>query len=316
MANDIIQTQDALSCRAYRLSIGPLSWQLRAGDGVESWLARLARILELDAVPDDSLVELGDRRIYFVKLDSQGLADSSGKTLEEVTFPGCPRTGWRHRWFYPVRLWIHPETPHVICETIIDDVAASEMSIEAMVRSFFPVFEKLVESGGLPLHAALVSKDGFGVALAASGGTGKSTCARRIPAPWRPMCDDTALLVPSGPQSYQAHPFATWSDYLWKRSEGTWRVSSHVPLKGIFLLKQAEEDKASAIGQGEAAIYLSRATNDILMPFTRRLSPEENRAFERRVFDNACRLAKALPAFILEVRLEGEFWKEIERVLG
>jgi len=34
------------------------------------------------------------------------------------------------------------------------------------------------------------------------------------------------------------------------------------------------------------------------------------------VFDNACRLAKALPAFILEFSQEGEFWKEIDRVLG
>ena len=315
MANDAPSQPNIPPIRALRITVGPLSWEFRAGDGVEPWLGRLARILETEPQADGAPVRAEDRRMLFFRLDPGDVGDSSGRTLEKLDLPGWPRIGWRPRWFYPVRIWTHSGLPHVICECLLD-VPGSDASIEAMMRAFFPVFEGLVETGGLPLHAALVAKDGFGVALAASGGTGKSTCARRIPTPWRPLCDDTALLVPEGSRSYQIHPFPTWSDYLWKRSEGTWDISRHVPLRAIFLLKQAEEAKASAIGQGEAAIYLSRSANDIFMSFTPRLEREDKRAFERQVFDNACRLAKALPVFILEFSREGEFWKEIDRVLG
>ena len=316
MTNEACSKQSGLLGRAYRLTLGSVSWQLRAGEGLEDWLARLARILELEPEPEDSSLKPGERRIYFVRSELKDLAGSSWKKLDELSFPDCPRTGWQKKQIHPLQLWTHPQSPSIICQTVIDDSLSPDMPIEAMMRVFYPVFEELIEAGGGPLHAALVSRDGFGVALAASGGTGKSTCARRIPAPWSPICDDTVLIIPDGHQGYVAHPSPTWSDYLWRRSERTWRISDSVPLRAVFFLKQAEEDKASAIGQGEAAIYLSRSMNDILIPFSRRLSPEENRAFEHRVFDNVCRLAKALPAFVLEARLEGEFWKEMDRILA
>jgi len=315
MANDTPSKPTIPPARSFRFAVGPLSWEFRAGDGIEPWLGQLARILEADPQADGAPVRVEDRRMLFFRLDPGDAGDSSGSNLEKLDLPGWPRTGWRPLWLYPVRIWKHPGFPHVVCETMLNGLE-SDASIEAMMRAFFPVFEGLAETGGLPLHAALVARGGFGVVLAASGGTGKSTCARRIPSPWRPLCDDTVLLVPDGGRGFRAHPFPTWSDYLWKRSEGTWNLAESVPLKAIFLLKQAEEDKASAIGQGEAAIYLSRSANDIVIPFARRLIPEENRTLERRVFDNACRLAKALPAFILEFSREGEFWREIDRVLG
>jgi SynChlorMet cassette protein ScmC len=298
----------------YRLALGPFSWEFRGETELGPWLARFARILELEAIPAASPPGPGTRLVTFIAAGTEEPGRPLRRFLESPPGWRLPRTGWQLRYFFPLLLWSHPASRDIIGEVVSGE--NDDLAVDSMVRACYPVFESAIEAGGFPLHTALVARDGFGVALAASGGTGKSTCARRIPSPWRALCDDAAVIVPSGEVGFQAHPFATWSDYLWKRSEGTWNVAAHVPLRALFFLKQAEADKASAIGQGEAAIYVSRSASEILMPFIRRMGSEASRALQSRAFDNACRLAKAVPAFILEVSLEGRFWTEMDRVLG
>jgi SynChlorMet cassette protein ScmC len=298
----------------YRLAAGPLSWRLCAEDGLEDWLAKFARILELEPLTEGSPEAVDSRRLMFLGQSAHGPGEQLQDILRSQWGQDLPRTGWQRLGIYPVFIWTHPQTQDVFCEVAIEE--QFNLAVESMIKSCFPFYEQAVLSGGFPLHAALVSRDGRGVALAASGGTGKSTCSRRMPAPWKPLCDDTALVLPAAQNGFEAYPFATWSDYLWTRSEGTWNVASHVPLQAVFFLKQAEKDEAKPIGQGEAALYLSRSGCEILMPFLRQMGPDRARDLRRRVFDSACRLAKALPAFILEVSLEGEFWNEMERALG
>jgi len=299
----------------FRLAVGPLRRRLIAETGLQGWLAGFARILELEPLTEDPAAEAKDARMFFLKLESPKPGSRFQAFLRSSAAPpGVPRFGWELLSFFPLFLWMHAQAPDIFCEVFLGE--EGELSVEAMIRACFPLYEHAVRAGGFPLHTALVTRDGFGVALAASGGTGKSTCARRIPAPWRPLCDDTVLVFPSDSGGYEANPFATWSDYLWKRSQGTWNAANHVPLKAVFFLKQAPKDAAQPIGQGEAAIYLSRASSEILMPFMRQLGPDRARLLRKRAFDSACVLAKSVPAFILEVSLEGEFWTEMERVLG
>jgi len=40
------------------------------------------------------------------------------------------------------------------------------------------------------------------------------------------------------------------------------------------------------------------------------------RKLRRQVFDNACRLAKRIPAFKLRASRNGRFWEKIEQALG
>lgn len=288
---------------------------MNAGRGLEDWLDRMARILELERLGAFPAAGSTEPRIVYLSLDPQAIADDSPGVIGQAAASGWPRSGWSFRWVFPVRLWSHPRVPHVICEVV--GSLPHDLAVESMSHACLPVIERLIDLGGFPLHAALVSRSGAGVALSASGGTGKSTSSRRIPSPWWPLCDDTTLIVPGGSSApYMAHPFPTWSDYLWKRSEGTWNVAGGVPLKAIFFLKQADKDKASAIGQGETAIYIGRSSTEILTSFVRRLEASAGRALKQRIFDNACRAAKAIPAYILEVSLVGQFWKEIERVIG
>jgi SynChlorMet cassette protein ScmC len=181
--------------------------------------------------------------------------------------------------------------------------------------SLLCVYNKAIEQGGLPFHSALVQSGGKGVLLAGKGNIGKSTCARRIALPWQAVCDDETLVVRDTAGSYKAHPFPTWSDYLYKRREPTWDVQQSFPLSAIFFLQQAESDEAIPLGGAKAAVCINESATQVCRRNWRGLTYKEEAAFKKKVFENACLLAKAVPVFILHFSLKGKFWKEIEKVL-
>ena len=170
--------------------------------------------------------------------------------------------------------------------------------------------------GGLPFHAGLVELDGLGVLLAASGDKGKSTCCRRLPDYWKPLCDDEALVVLDKQKKYRVHPFPTWSDYLWNRSKKTWKVQYSVPLSGVFFLEQSEADEVVPVGEGQATVLLSESAMQICQKFWKSLDREDQRLFRKELFNNACEMAKQIPAYLLRVSRNGRFWEKIEQVLG
>ncbi|HHT9124381.1 MAG TPA: SynChlorMet cassette protein ScmC [Candidatus Brocadiia bacterium] len=221
--------------------------------------------------------------------------------------------GWRSQDLPSMKLWHHDDTEDVICELNreVDD------SIEIFRLCFVlnPIYQRALEIGGLPLHAGLVELNGRGALLAARGNIGKSTCCSRIPQPWRALCDDESLIVLDARNQYRAHPFPTWSNYLYDRPKRSWNVQQHVPLAAIFFLEQAEKDEVVPIGQGQAGILINTSATEVCSKQWRKLTPEEERAQKKKLFDNACALAKSVPAFILRVSLTGRFWDEMERVL-
>jgi SynChlorMet cassette protein ScmC len=88
--------------------------------------------------------------------------------------------------------------------------------------------------GGVLLHGALAEWNGLGVILAAPGGMGKTTASNRLPAPWRSLSDDLTLIVRDSQKNYWAHPWPTWSRFLWGGAGGEWNVQfffSHRPMK-------------------------------------------------------------------------------------
>jgi SynChlorMet cassette protein ScmC len=184
-----------------------------------------------------------------------------------------------------------------------------------MYRAFYPIHQRAIEAGGLPFHAGLVEYKGRGLLLAGPGGIGKSTCCRRLPFAWRALCDDETLIVLHKQKGYFAHPFPTWSLHLLGRSEKTWNIQEHLPLDAIFFLEQAKMDEVSPIKSARAAILINQTANAICMRYERVLNLQEKRAQRKKIFVNACALAKSVPCFILRISLKGEFWKKIERVL-
>ena len=284
-------------------------WHIIATQGIRPWAEKLAAILELKrSVPN------GHPKFVFIKMDS------AKKWLQEPTFrpessilDDLPQYGWYPHDFTSIKLWFHHCGPSVICE--IRPWEIDNLDIITMRQALSPIFERAQESGGVPLHAALVEWKGMGVLLSAPRDTGKSTCCRRLPSPWKPLCDDETLIVRDDQKRVRAHPFPTWSDYLRQRSGGTWNVQHHVPLCAIFFLQRADTDEAAPIGQGHAAVLINESAIHVCRRDWTNLDQEEERALKKRLFVNACELARAVPAFRLKVNLTGQFWKEMERVL-
>ena len=169
--------------------------------------------------------------------------------------------------------------------------------------------------GGVLIHGALAERDGIGVILAAPGGTGKTTASNRLPAPWHSLCDDTTLVVLDSQGNYWAHPWPTWSRFLDGGPGGTWDVQCAVPLKGIFILTQALEDKVEGVGPGHAVSMLVECVRQASMIMPMGLFEEEIRALYLERFNNLCALARVVPAHVLHISRTGAFWEEIEKEL-
>jgi len=169
--------------------------------------------------------------------------------------------------------------------------------------------------GGILIHGALAERDGMGVILAAPGGTGKTTASNRLPAPWRSLCDDTTLVVRDPQGQYLAHPWPTWSRFHDGEPGGAWDVQSPVPLKGIFILAQADEDRVEKVGSGHAVSLLGECVRQASMFMPLGLFKEELRTLHLQRFNNLCALARVIPAHVLHISLTGAFWQEIERAL-
>ncbi len=122
------------------------------------------------------------------------------------------------------------------------------------------IFAREAQSrGGVLIHGALAERDGYGVILAAPGGTGKTTASNRLPAPWHSRCDDTTLVVRDPQGKYWAHPWPTWSRFLAEEPGGTWDVQNAVPIKSIFFLVQSVEEQVEQVGQGQAVGLLEES---------------------------------------------------------
>jgi len=285
------------------------AWRLIATAGVKAWVGRLARIMGLSKCESNEYP-----RIIFVS--NKSFAANGSELLGRLNSDlkkGFPLKGWDPSNHSYLRLWSHPEVEDVICE--IWPVKGTEQDILRMRSSLQPVYQKAQDAGGLPLHAALVKRNGMGVMLAGPKNTGKSTCCRRIPPPWYALSDEETLIVLNGENGYMAHPFPTWSDYFAKRSNRIWKIHSHLPLSSIFFLEQSDTDEAIPIGRGEAAVFIYQSAMQVCHRYFTHLDFKQVGTRKEILFENACELAKTVPTFKLRVSLQGQFWEKMESVL-
>ncbi|MCS7261077.1 MAG: SynChlorMet cassette protein ScmC, partial [Anaerolineae bacterium] len=176
--------------------------------------------------------------------------------------------------------------------------------------------------GGVLLHGALAAwpLGGVprGVVFVAPGELGKSTASRRLPPPWRALCDDTTLVVRDHEGRYYAHPMPTWSQFysLSGAVGGTWDVQTCVPLEAIFFLSQASEDRVEPLESSSCVIsLLAESAEQVGRLLARSLPSDEERMLncERLAIVEA--LARAIPAWRLHISLDGTFWEHVEQVL-
>jgi SynChlorMet cassette protein ScmC len=285
-------------------------WRFIA-DRDSEWLCEdLARLAELDAaslVPCETIALVSGGR----ELLSAEVLEKVRKLSGAIALPGC---GWVRNNHRVLEFWSQPGIPFAITSPLIHQDPM--MNILQVRQTLYPVMAGEIAAGGLPVHAALVERDGEGVLIAAKAGTGKSTCCQRIPPPWHGLCDDEALIVKTGEVDYRVHPFLTWSEYTGGPAKRTWHVERHVRLAAIFFLEQADIDAAVPCPKGMAAASLYFSGVEAFWKYDLGMDAARVAEFRARMLDNACQIARTTPAFVLKANLTGRFWDAIEGALS
>jgi SynChlorMet cassette protein ScmC len=274
-------------------------WQFISTSETTEWLDKLCATMELD-----EYIGTEGNNIIFLK----NISD------ESIIIKSLNLNGIQLLNNGPLRIYRCQNTSHMICE--LGNMDSPEVELYKMAQSMLPVYNRVLYQGGLPLHAALIEREGIGIAISAPGGTGKSTCARRIPRPWKAMCDDEVLIVRDKKGFYHAHPFPTWSRCNIQEIEETWNVQAHVPLSAIFFLKKSQKDDVYPLSFSQSASLIYKLSSPA---FDRIFGSDEQGEYtliRKLTFENACDIAKNIPAFILEASLNGKFWEAIDRAIS
>jgi SynChlorMet cassette protein ScmC len=171
-----------------------------------------------------------------------------------------------------------------------------------------PFFVRSIESrGGALIHGALAERNGSGVIFAGPGGIGKTTVSKRLPHPWRSLSDDMTLIECDANGDYRAHPWPTWSRFMWGGDGGTWKVQKSVPLRAIFILEQAVHTRLQQTGNGQAVMLLQEVADQA--SFFAYDSIDRNRARRYRIerFNSICAISQKVPVPILHTSLSSPF---------
>ncbi len=172
--------------------------------------------------------------------------------------------------------------------------------------------------GSMLIHGALAEYLGGGIIMAGRGGIGKSTASSRLPEPWHSLSDDTTLVVRDESGQYWAHPWPTWSRFNDGGPGGTWTAEHAVPLRAVFFLDRSSSDRLTPVSATQATALIVESETDLAyhMSYLRVYNPDAARTLFGEGIRAAKALARAVPAFSLELSPDGRFWELIQEVLG
>jgi SynChlorMet cassette protein ScmC len=287
------------------------SWDFFFTEGLRRWGRSFASIMNLGRTGIDH----GRKLVFVDPPERDGSAEQLARRIECSILPNLQKKQeWNVHNPGPVRIWGTNSLSDKVIELLF--LGTQELQTISMFFSLIPVYHAVISNGGLPFHAALVTRNGSGVLIAAAGGGGKSTCARRIPEPWQALCDDETIIVRDKGGRYVVHPFPTWSDRTSRRSRRNWDVQQYVPLQAIFFLEQSEEEMVFEVPKTQAAARAYKAAEQVSAQSFRGLDPAETRNFRQKLFENACELVRVVPTYVLRASRNGRFWEEMESVLS
>lgn len=282
-----------MTTTAYHLELkNGQQWILEADPDLEDWLQRFASILMIRKAASDH--NIPSWRFCVKKREVQDYREED----------------WISSRSYWLSIYAKTDGTDLVTEIAPYSREDPEEDVIRMMLAIQSLYLAVWPRGGIPVHAAMLEKNGQAILIAAPGGTGKSTCARRIPPPWSAPCDDSVLLLPHNGE-YYAHPLPTWSDHLIRKDyDRTWDVGHAVPVTGLWFLEHGEEDGTSPLGKGEAASRLYQSAVQISGPCVRKPENEELYTdWHTALFHRCCDAVTHLSCGMLRVTLTGKFWE-------
>lgn len=291
------------------------AWQISAGNEQCFILVRsLAQAMQLQAAPS------GERDLSLI-IYNQATPKSEKNLVAPAGFqmstPSRPSHGNLEKlltfcspWF---RVSVSEKDRIFRCFTGVihnKDILALQMMQIAGIVALHSQF-----SGGLLVHGALVEHKGAGIILAGTGGSGKTTASKRLPSGWSSLSDDMTLVLQTHPGKFSAHPWPTWSRFMFGGEGDSWCVRHSVPLKYVFFLKQDQSDRTDPIGPGQAAAFLNKTAEELWWHLPHLMATNSVRALRLLRFENICTLVKKIPFFRLCLTKNGKFWEDIERTV-
>ena len=220
--------------------------------------------------------------------------------------PGAGRGGRSHL-IGPRRSAAHGLVAELSLATQDPDMVALQLMKLSLV-----VARDVESRGGLLLHGGLAERGGLGAALAGPAGAGKTVASRRLSPPWQSLSDDATLVVRGREGQYWAHPWPTWSRFMFGGPGGSWDVQHKVALRGIFFLVHADTDSVRPLEKVRSIGLLMRSAQEAHGHDGRPESSHAIRAEHLQRFENVCALTRAVPCYRLGLTLEGAFWNEVE----
>ncbi|MFZ0211098.1 MAG: hypothetical protein WBE20_09905 [Candidatus Acidiferrales bacterium] len=166
-----------------------------------------------------------------------------------------------------------------------------EYALDSLIRILLSVM--LVPRRGFLLHAATVLRSGAAYVFTGRSGAGKSTVASLSPA--GSVLTDEISLLRAGENGWDAYGTPFWGEF---RADG---ANVHAPVKGVYILVQAPEDRVEVVSPREAL----RALLPNVLFFSR----------DRELTDELLKILTGLvthvPCYRLFFRRQKSFWEAI-----
>lgn len=295
----------------YSLSLGEgMIWKFCFSSGLKEWGEEFSSILGLHKNQNN-----WDHRIFYCMDDETRplrysfLKSQNSNTGNQLR---CFSFKWMDLQYHPISneyygIFHHPANRD-----------KDEVNFIHRMTALFPFYIEMIRSGSLVLHGALFHLSPIGgLAILAPSGTGKSTCARRVPPYWSAWSDDLLLVVKDASNIYRAHPLPTWSNFLWGQDlQNRWDIHQQTLMKGFFFLQKSDEDEVLPLSSTDSAQWLYNSSFEVMEKWIKVFTNTRQREIKRQIFENACDLSRNTTSAILKATKHGSFWKGIERFMG
>ncbi|MDT8441496.1 MAG: hypothetical protein RQ723_07530 [Desulfuromonadales bacterium] len=263
----------------------------------EQTLAELRQYL-----PPGATVGRPTRTLHLRRIEPTRAAEATvaaGLTADQ------PQAVW-YRQKNPVNtVWQSPQTSDVLWT----DGIAGEIGCFHYHLPWNVIIDDMILHGGLPVHGALAVHAGQGLLFVAPPGGGKTTTMATAPAGWDVLSDDAALIWPDRTNHWSASPLPSWTELVSADRTPRTDPGRTCRLQGLVLLNKADRVDLRRVAPVKAVPALYRAVGEYPVLVMTEVDCRSH------AFGLACRLARTLPCWQLDLPRGGDIWSRLEAVV-